>query len=144
MGQHGAHVREFERPLAVGELDLALRQVRAHLHGQARKPGRGRVEDPSHQLVPSIKERIVNRFPIFLGGTDRTVELHQLALELEEGSIIAGRIVFRHLAHASGDATNAVLAAAGYNFRRLLAWLRFLLLRILIALGLAAQLKLAQ
>jgi hypothetical protein len=29
-----------------------------------------------------------------------------------------------HLAHASGDAVNAVLAAAGYNFRRLLAWLR--------------------
>ena len=28
-----------------------------------------------------------------------------------------------HLAHAAGDATNAVLAAAGYNFRRLLAWL---------------------
>jgi hypothetical protein len=44
-----------------------------------------------------------------------------------------------HLAHASGD--NAVLAAAGYNFRRLLAWLRFLLLRILIALGLPAQPK---
>ena len=33
------------------------------------------------------------------------------------------------------------LAAAGYNFRRLLAWLRFLLLSILIALGLTAQLK---
>src|SRR5262245_12130846 len=48
-----------------------------------------------------------------------------------------------YLAHASGDAINAVLAAAGYNFRRLLAWLRFLLLIILIALGLAAQLKLA-
>src|SRR6516225_8800067 len=46
-----------------------------------------------------------------------------------------------HLAHTSGDAINAVLAAAGYNFRRLLAWLRFLLLRLLIALGLAAQLK---
>ena len=44
-----------------------------------------------------------------------------------------------YLAHASGDAINA----AGYNFRRLIAWLRFLLLRILIALGLAAQLKLA-
>jgi hypothetical protein len=27
------------------------------------------------------------------------------------------------LAHASGDAINAVLATAGYNFRRLLAWL---------------------
>jgi IS5 family transposase len=32
-----------------------------------------------------------------------------------------------HLAHAAGDATNAVLAAAGYNFRRLLAWLAILL-----------------
>jgi IS5 family transposase len=46
-----------------------------------------------------------------------------------------------HLAHATGDAINAVLAAAGYNFRRLLAWLRFLLLRVLIALAFAAQLK---
>ena len=42
-----------------------------------------------------------------------------------------------------GDAINPVLAAMGYNFRRLLAWLRVLLLRILIALGLFAQLKLA-
>jgi IS5 family transposase len=32
-----------------------------------------------------------------------------------------------YLAHAEGDAINAVLAAAGYNFRRLLAWLRLLL-----------------
>jgi hypothetical protein len=46
-----------------------------------------------------------------------------------------------YLAHASGDAINAVLAAAGYNFPRLLQWLRLLLLRILIALSLAAQLK---
>jgi Transposase DDE domain len=46
-----------------------------------------------------------------------------------------------HLAHASGNAINAVLAAVGYNFRRLLAWLSLLLLRILIALGLIAQLK---
>ena len=30
------------------------------------------------------------------------------------------------LAHAVGDAINAVLAAAGYNFRRLLAWLAIL------------------
>ena len=46
-----------------------------------------------------------------------------------------------HLAHASGDAINAVLAAAGYNFRRLLACLRLLLLRILIAFSLPTQLK---
>jgi hypothetical protein len=44
-------------------------------------------------------------------------------------------------AHASGDAINAVLAAAGYNFRRLLAWLRLLLLRTLIAFSLTSQLK---
>jgi len=46
-----------------------------------------------------------------------------------------------HLAHRSGDAINAVLAAAGYNFRLLLRWLKFLLLRILIALSATAQLK---
>jgi IS5 family transposase len=46
-----------------------------------------------------------------------------------------------YLAHHSGDAINAVLADAGYNFRRLLAWLSLLLLRILIAFGLPAQLK---
>ena len=31
-----------------------------------------------------------------------------------------------YLAGATGDAINAVLAAAGYNFRRLLAWLAIL------------------
>ena len=46
-----------------------------------------------------------------------------------------------HLAHSSGDAINAVLAAVGYNFRLLLKWLRLLLLRILIALAAAVQLK---
>jgi transposase, IS5 family len=48
-----------------------------------------------------------------------------------------------HLAHASGDAINAVLAAAGYNFRRLIAWLRLLLLRILAVLSFDLQLKAA-
>ena len=37
-----------------------------------------------------------------------------------------------YLAHEQGDAINAVLAAAGYNFRLLLTWLR-LLLRLLLA-----------
>jgi IS5 family transposase len=32
-----------------------------------------------------------------------------------------------YLAHAQGDAINAILAAAGYNFRLLLNWLRLLL-----------------
>jgi len=39
-----------------------------------------------------------------------------------------------YLAHRAGDAINAVLAAAGYNFRLLLRWLRLLLLQIFAAL----------
>jgi IS5 family transposase len=38
-----------------------------------------------------------------------------------------------YLAHTQGDAINAVLAAAGYNFRQLLTWLR-LLLRLWLAM----------
>jgi transposase, IS5 family len=40
-----------------------------------------------------------------------------------------------HLAGTEGDAANAVLAAAGYNFRRLLKWLRLLLRLFLAALA---------
>jgi transposase, IS5 family len=39
-----------------------------------------------------------------------------------------------YLWHRQGDAINAVLAAAGYNFRLLIRWLRLLLLRFLVAL----------
>jgi IS5 family transposase len=46
-----------------------------------------------------------------------------------------------YLAHRHGDANNALLAAAGYNFRRILRWLR-LLLRIIMA-WLSASTKLA-
>ena len=36
-----------------------------------------------------------------------------------------------YLWHRSGDATNAILAAVGYNFRRLIRWLSLLLFQIL-------------
>jgi IS5 family transposase len=36
------------------------------------------------------------------------------------------RLGRNHLAHSTGDAINAVLAAVGYNFRRLLTWLALL------------------
>jgi IS5 family transposase len=39
-----------------------------------------------------------------------------------------------YLAHCHGDLNNAVLAAAGYNFRRLIKWLGILLCLILMAL----------
>ena len=46
-----------------------------------------------------------------------------------------------YLAHSSGDAINAILAAVGYNFRRLIQWLRLLMLKILIVASFAVQLK---
>jgi transposase, IS5 family len=45
-----------------------------------------------------------------------------------------------HLWHTTGDATNAVLAAVGYNFRRLIRWLKLLLCQFLARLTLALQL----
>lgn len=63
------------------------------------------------------------------------------AVEPVIGHLKAGHRMGRnHLAHAAGDAINAVLAAAGYNFRLLIRWLSLLLLKILAAIQ--AQLKL--
>jgi IS5 family transposase len=44
-----------------------------------------------------------------------------------------------YLWHRQGDAANAVLAAVGYNFRRLIRWLRLLLCLILGTLIAALQ-----
>jgi transposase, IS5 family len=38
-----------------------------------------------------------------------------------------------YLAGRHGDANNAILAAVGYNFRRLIRWLRFLFFLVLVA-----------
>ena len=46
-----------------------------------------------------------------------------------------------YLAHAAGDAINAVLAAAGYNFRRILNWLRILLAWMMYTLGASEPLQ---
>jgi IS5 family transposase len=43
------------------------------------------------------------------------------------------RMGCNYLAHRTGDAISAVLAAAGYNFYLLLKWLQFLLSRFLAA-----------
>src|SRR5258708_8630806 len=48
-----------------------------------------------------------------------------------------------YLAHRHGDANNAILAAAGYNFSLLLRWLRFLLRPLLALLGAAPKLAAA-
>jgi IS5 family transposase len=40
-----------------------------------------------------------------------------------------------YLAYREGDANNAILAAAGYNFRRVLRWLGLLLCLVLAVLS---------
>jgi IS5 family transposase len=45
----------------------------------------------------------------------------------------AGHLGRCHLNGRHGDAANAILTAAGYNFRPVLAWLRRLSLLILVA-----------
>jgi IS5 family transposase len=48
-----------------------------------------------------------------------------------------------YLAHRNGDLNNAILAAVGYNFRRLIKWLRILLCLFLMALLPKPKLSLA-
>lgn len=48
-----------------------------------------------------------------------------------------------YLWHRDGDAINAVLAAAGYNLRRLAKWLSFFLFEILARLNLELEVSAA-
>ena len=97
----------------------------------------------SHNAPPDHK------FKVYTSGQKRRVT-PQIKREFKRRAAIEpviGHLKEHHrmgrnyLAHASGDAINAVLATAGYNFRCLLAWLRLLLPRILIAFSLITQLK---
>jgi transposase, IS5 family len=45
--------------------------------------------------------------------------------------LVQHRMGRNYLWHREGDAANAVLAAVGYNFRRLIHWLRLFLCQIL-------------
>jgi transposase, IS5 family len=85
---------------------------------------------------------------VAVAGTDpsRFPQLAILANLRERGAggveaAVIGHVKVEHrmernyLWYRKGDAINAVLAAAGYNFRLLLRWLELLLSRILAALS---------
>jgi IS5 family transposase len=82
------------------------------------------------------------KFRVFIAGQKRRMTpkikremRRRSAIEPVIGHLKAEhRMERNYLAHRAGDAANAVLAAAGYNFRLLIRWLRFLLRQILIAL----------
>lgn len=71
------------------------------------------------------------RFKVYLQGQKRgmTAQIKRLLRRRAAIEPIIGhskdehRMGRNYLAHAEGDAINAVLAASGYNFRRLIRWL---------------------
>lgn len=83
-----------------------------------------------------------HRFKVYISGQKRRVteaikrELRRRsAVEPVIGHLKAEhRLARNHLAQATGDAIDLTLAAAGYNFRRLLAWLALLWALLLRAL----------
>src|SRR6202011_6267994 len=84
-----------------------------------------------------------HRFKVYISGQKRRVT-EQIKRELRRRSAVEPvighakgehRMGRNYLAGQEGDATNAVLAAAGYNFRRLLAWLQLLLFAFLFAMA---------
>jgi IS5 family transposase len=89
-----------------------------------------------HNAPPDYK------FRVFLSGQKRGVT-PQIKRELRRRAAVEpviGHLKAEHrmgrnyLWYRQGDAANAVLAAVGYNFRRLIRWLRILLWQILSAL----------
>jgi transposase, IS5 family len=94
-----------------------------------------------HNAPPDCK------FKVFTAGQKRRVTpqikrefKRRAAIEPMIGHLKAEHRMGRnHLAHRAGDATNAVLAAVGYNFHLLIRWLKLLLRRILLAFEAAAQ-----
>jgi IS5 family transposase len=95
-----------------------------------------------HNAPPDYK------FRVFTSGQKRRIT-PKIKRELRRRSAVEpviGHLKSEHrmgrnyLWHRAGDATNAVLAAVGYNFRRLLRWLGLLLRQILAHLTARLQL----
>ena len=94
-----------------------------------------------HSAPPDYK------FRVFIAGQRRRVT-PKIKREMRRRSAVEpviGHMKAEHrmgrnyLWYRQGDAINAVLAAAGYNFRLLLRWLRILFARILVALLASSQ-----
>jgi IS5 family transposase len=90
-----------------------------------------------------------HRFKVYISGQKRRVTEH-IKRELRRRSAVEPvighakgehRMGRNYLAGQQGDAINVVLAAAGYNFRRLLAWLAIFLSAYLIAIARAPTLQ---
>ena len=117
------------------------------------------IPELEQQIGATIKRIVADRgyrghnapeehtFRVFISGQKRRVteaikrELRRrAAVEPVIGHLKSDHRMGRNfLAHTVGDAANAVLAAAGYNFRRLLSWLALLCALLLDALSRAER-----
>src|SRR5580692_7188158 len=88
-----------------------------------------------------------HKFKVYISGQRRRVT-ETIKRELRRRSAVEPvighaksehRMGRNYLARTHGDAANAILAAAGYDFRRLLEWLALLLSSILVAFTAAAS-----
>jgi IS5 family transposase len=128
-GQFIAHVKALPgNPYDGHTLGVVLPEMEAQIGANlsrivADRGYRGHNAPPEH------------RFRVYISGQKRRVTA-AIKRDLRRRSAVEPcighlksehRMGRNHLAHAAGDAANAVLAAAGYNFRRLLAWVAILL-----------------
>ena len=135
---------------AAGHLpaQLLLRRFfgeRRHFTGAALSPILADAGYKGHDAPPSHKMRV------YTAGQKRGVTKHikrimrrRAAVEPVIGHMKNERRMGRDfLAHATGGARNAVLTAAGHNFRRLLSWLRHLRAWIVYALCASKNLQIS-
>src|SRR5437870_1784182 len=95
-----------------------------------------------HNAPPDYK------FRVFISGQKRgvTPSIKRTMRRRSAVEPVIGHLKSEHrmgrnyLWHRQGDAINAILAAAGYNFRRLIKWLALLLSEIIATLGLGPRL----
>jgi IS5 family transposase len=128
-GQFIAHVKDLPgNPYDGHTLATMISEIEAQIGANLSRivvdrGDRGHNAPPSHQFkvcISSQKRRVT-------AAIKRELR-RRSAVEPCIGHLKAEHRMGRcHLAHAAGDAANAVLAAAGYNFRRLLAWPAILL-----------------
>jgi len=140
-GQFIAHVKALPgNPYDGHTLGVVLPEIEAQIGASlsrivADRGYRGHNAPPEHRLK------------VYISGQKRRVDpsikrdlRRRAAVEPGIGHLKSEHRMGRnHLAHAAGDANNAVLAAAGYNFRRLLAWLRRYLRVLFAALAMQSR-----
>src|SRR6266566_4292992 len=119
--QRYAHAKQFKRA------NRALRMLKTYL---------GRVI--RHNAPPDYNFRVVtSRQKRRMTPNIKRERRRRSAVEPVIGHLKSEHRMGRnYLWHREGDATNAVLAAVGYNFRRLIRWLSLLLSQILAQLTL--------